>query len=77
MNWLGHLFIMEKQYDKAHTLLKRNTDNYPDSPNVYDSMGEILLLEGDTTGALDNYERSLKLDPGNENAGNIIKRLKK
>lgn len=77
MNWLGYLFIMEKQYDKAHTLLKRNVDNYPDSPNVYDSMGEILLLEGDTTRALDNYERSLKINPGNENAGNLVKRLKR
>jgi uncharacterized protein len=77
MNWLGYLFIMEKQYDKAHTLLKKNVDNYPTSPNVYDSMGEILLIEGDTTAAIDNYEKSLKLNPGNENANSLIRRLKK
>jgi hypothetical protein len=38
MNWLGYLFMMEKQYDKVYNLLKVNIDNYPTSPNVYDSM---------------------------------------
>jgi predicted alpha/beta superfamily hydrolase len=76
MNWLGYLFIMEKQYDKSMKLFKINTENYPDSPNVYDSMGEILLLQGDTAGSVMNYERSLKLNPLNQNAANILRNLK-
>jgi predicted alpha/beta superfamily hydrolase len=77
MNWLGYLFIMEKQYDKAYRLLKINIDNYPASANVYDTMGELLLLKGDTVASIESYEKSLKFNPGNENARNIIKKLKK
>lgn len=76
INWLGYLFMMEKQYNKAYNLLKINIDNFPTSYNVYDSMGELLLLKGDTTSAIESYQKSLKINPGNENAKNIIKKLK-
>ena len=76
LNWLGYLFIMEKQYDKAYSLFKINIDNYPSSGNVYDSMGELLMLKGDTVAAIENYEKSLKFNPANENAKNMIKKLK-
>jgi predicted negative regulator of RcsB-dependent stress response len=51
--------MMEKQYDKACNLLKINIDNNPTSPNVYDSMGELLMLKGNTVAAIENYEKSL------------------
>jgi uncharacterized protein len=76
MNWLGYLFMMEKQYNKAYILLKINIKNYPTSPNVYDSMGELLALKGDTIAAIENYEKSLKINPRNANAKNMIKKLK-
>jgi uncharacterized protein len=76
INWLGNLFIMEKQYDKAYNILKINISNYPDSPDVYDAMGELLTLKGDTIAAIDYYEKSLKINPGNDNAKNMIKNLK-
>lgn len=77
MNWLGYLFIMEKQLDKSRKLFSINIENYPDSPNVYDSMGELLLLQGDTTGSISNYEKSFQLNPDNRNAERILKSLKK
>jgi predicted alpha/beta superfamily hydrolase len=76
INWLGYLFIMEKQYNKAHNLLKRNIENYPGSANAYDSMGEILMLMGDTISSIENYEKSLKLNPNNKNAKKMLKQLK-
>jgi uncharacterized protein len=76
MNWLGYLFIMEKQYNKAYDIFKTNLENYPASYNVYDSMGELLMLKGDTINAIDNYEKSLRINSGNKNARNMIKRLK-
>lgn len=77
MNWLGYLFIMEKQYDKAYNLFKLNTENYPLSANVFDSMGEILLIKEDTIGAIENYKKSLNINPKNENARNMLIKLKK
>jgi uncharacterized protein len=76
MNWLGYLFMMEKQYDKAYNLLKINIDNNPTSTNVYDSMGELLMLKRDTVAAIENYEKSSQINPQNDNAKNMIKKLK-
>jgi predicted alpha/beta superfamily hydrolase len=76
MNWLGYLFIMEKQYNKAFDVFKTNIDNYPASPNVYDSMGELQMVKGDTINAIENYEKSLRINPKNENAKNMIVKLK-
>jgi predicted negative regulator of RcsB-dependent stress response len=76
MNWLGYLFMMEKQYNKAYSLLKININNYPNSPKVYDSMGELLMLKGDKITAIENYEKSLQINPQNDNAKNMIKKLK-
>jgi predicted negative regulator of RcsB-dependent stress response len=53
--------------------LKINIDNYPTSPNVYDSMGELLMLKGDKVAAIENYEKSLQINPKSENATNMIK----
>jgi predicted negative regulator of RcsB-dependent stress response len=44
--------------------------------NVYNSMGDLLILTGDTIGAIKNYEKSLKLNPQNKNAKKIIKKIK-
>ena len=32
-------------------IFRKNVTNYPDSPNVYDSLGDGLLAAGDSTGA--------------------------
>jgi len=68
--------MMEKQYNKAYNILKINIGNYPTSSNVYDSMGELLMLKGDTITAIENYEKSLKINPKNENARNMIRKLR-
>lgn len=75
VNWLGYLFIMEKQPEKTEKLFRMNISNYPGSPDVYDSMGEILLIKGDTSGAVANYKKSLEINPGNSNAVRVLERI--
>jgi hypothetical protein len=77
LNWLGYLYIMERQYQRSYNLFKMNIDNYPTSANAFDSMGELLLLQGDSLEALVNYEKSLAINPENVNARNLIAKLKK
>jgi cytochrome c-type biogenesis protein CcmH/NrfG len=43
---------------------------------VYDSLGEAYMKNGDKELAIENYEKSLKLDPGNANAVEMLKRLR-
>lgn len=75
INQLGYTLMGLKQYDRAYKLFLRNIEYYPESPNVYDSFGELLMNKGDTINAIQNYEKSLKLNPKNENARTIIKKM--
>jgi len=53
-----------------------NAALYPDSFNVYDSLGEAFMLSGDNTSALENYEKSIHINPENKNAQLVINKLK-
>jgi predicted alpha/beta superfamily hydrolase len=76
INWLGYLFVMEKQYDMAFKMMKLNTDNYPTSWNAFDSLGEVLMILGKTAAAIENFEKSLTINPNNANARKMIEQLK-
>lgn len=76
LNLLGYESIALKEYDKAYRIFRMNIEFHPTSSNVYDSMGELLMLRGDTINAIENYEKSIKLNPNNENAKTMIKKMK-
>ena len=76
INWLGYLFVMEQQYDKAYKMMKLNTEYYPTSWNAFDSLGEIFMIQGNTDAAIENYEKSLIINPQNANARKMIETLK-
>ncbi|CCH54274.1 hypothetical protein BN8_03430 [Fibrisoma limi BUZ 3] len=46
---------------KAEALFRANLKNYPQSPNVYDSMGDYYLAQKDTTNAIANFKKALAL----------------
>ena len=77
VNQLGYLLLYTiEDLDMAVEMLKLNVTNYPASSNVYDSLGEAYLVRGDNILAIDNYEKSLVLDPDNENAKQQLETLK-
>ncbi|NMM48130.1 alpha/beta hydrolase-fold protein [Marinigracilibium pacificum] len=45
-----------------------NTENFPDSFNAFDSLGEAYEALGDNKKAVENYKKSLELYPDNEHA---------
>ena len=49
-----------------------NTELYPEEFNTFDSLGECLLLLGKKEEGIKAYEKSLKLNPKNENARQVI-----
>ena len=53
-----------------------NAEAFPDSPNVWDSLAEAYMKSGDAKNAQLNYEKALTLDPNNENAKEMLKKLK-
>ena len=76
-NNLGYKELRANQFEKAIHIFKINVALYPESPNVYDSLGEAFMKSGDTIAAINNYKKSLALDSGNRRAKNMIKKLEK
>ena len=77
LNRTGYQELAKKNYDLAFSIFKINTILYPESANVYDSLGELYLLTGNRQQALINYKKSLELDPNNEQAKEIVIKLLK
>jgi Tfp pilus assembly protein PilF len=48
---------------------------YPESANVYDSLGECYLKAGNQEKAIENYKKSLEFNPENKNASEMLKKL--
>lgn len=67
--------IMAEHLAEATALLKLNVTMYPDSGNVYDSLGEAYMKAGQKQLAIENYKKSLEKDPSNANAVEKLKEL--
>lgn len=76
INMLGYSFIYQDKLQQAIAIFKINVELYPDSWNVYDSLGEAYMLNGDTESAIKNYEKSLELNPSSAGAIEQLKKLK-
>ena len=76
LNELGYLLLATKQVQDAIAVFQRNVQEYPQSSNVYDSLGEAYMDAGKKELAIANYEKSLQLDPKNQNAVSMLKKLR-
>jgi beta-lactamase regulating signal transducer with metallopeptidase domain len=74
-NTLGYRYLYNGEIDNAIGVFKCNVANYPDSWNVYDSLGEAYAHKGEFGLALKNYEKSVKLNPDNENGKKMMKKI--
>jgi len=75
LNELGYNLLNQKKIKEAIKVFQLNVEAYPESSNVYDSLGEAYMLNGDKPPAIENYEKSLKLNPNNANAVEKLKLL--
>jgi len=75
VNQLGYHLLQHSRPADAVKILQLNAEQHPESSNAYDSLGEAWLAAGDTAKAVVNYQRSLELDPGNQNAVQLLRRL--
>jgi C-terminal processing protease CtpA/Prc/Flp pilus assembly protein TadD len=75
INQLGYQLLNRGKTAEAIEVFKLNVREFPKSANTYDSLGEAYLKAGNRELALQNYQRSIELDPRNSNAVDIVKRL--
>ncbi len=76
LNRKGYNLISENNLELAKSILKVNTILYPNSANVYDSYAEVCMINKDYNLAIKNYQKSIELNPQNQNAQNMIDKMK-
>ncbi len=74
-NSLGYRLMRDKDYEEAIRVFEMNVALYPESSNVYDSLGEAYLANGDSIQALNNYKKSFEINPNNVRAERVINTL--
>lgn len=84
MNTLGYDFMGNTNpyhlpethfYKQAVETLKTNVELFPNSWNAYDSYAEALLVNGEKQEAIKMYQKSIELNPDNENGKKVLKGL--
>ena len=76
LNSLGYQLLGEGRHEHAIAVLELNASEHPESPNVYDSLGEAYHEAGRRELAIRNYARALQLDSSNANARSMLEQLR-
>lgn len=76
LNALGYTLIGAKKLKEAIRMFQLNVEAYPQSSNVYDSLGEAYMDDGNKPLAIANYQKSLELNPKNRGAVVMLQKLK-
>jgi len=77
LNAMGYELLKEKRIKEAIDIFALTVKQNPESWNAYDSLGEAYEMAGETKLAIDNYEKSVTLNPENENGKKKVESLKK
>lgn len=75
MNMMGYRLLGLNKVKDAIEVLKLNVDAFPKSSNAYDSLGEAYMISGDKELAIQNYKKSVELNPNNTNGIETLKKL--
>jgi CubicO group peptidase (beta-lactamase class C family) len=76
MNRLGYNLLSLKRVKDAIEVFRLNVEDYPQSFNTYDSLGEAYMIDGNKELAIKNYERSIELNAKNVNGIEMLKKLR-
>lgn len=76
LNQLGYALLAQQRAGDAVEIFRLNVAEHPDSFNAHDSLGEGYMDSGQRELAIESYKMSLKLNPANSNAVEMLKRLR-
>jgi tetratricopeptide (TPR) repeat protein len=74
-NRLGYQFLRLQKNDNSLQTFASAVLIFPKSSNIYDSYGETLLQCGKKEDAIKMYQKSVELNPDNENGKKVLKEL--
>lgn len=71
-NRLGYNKLREEKYKEAIEIFKINVALHPESDNVYDSLADAYVKNGDSLEAYNNYKKALQYNNGNRSAKRFV-----
>lgn len=77
LNVIGYNYISNGDLISAIKILKLNTEQFPESANAHDSLGEAYYKNNQLDLALQHYKKSYQLDQKNDNAKKMIEEISK
>ncbi len=75
LNVLGYEYLQNGENALAVKIFTLNMEEYPDSWNVYDSLGDAYFASEEHQKAKESYQKSLDLNPENTHAEERIKEI--
>ena len=75
LNELGYNLLRSDMVEEALAIFEICTRDHPRAPNAWDSYAEGLAIYGDTATAIKYYQKSIQLNPNNDNARVMIEIL--
>jgi CubicO group peptidase (beta-lactamase class C family) len=75
LNALGYRLLMEGQMTDSLKVLEANAELFPEIPMVQASLGEAYAKAGKNDKAIEAFKKSLKLDPENTEAKQMLEKL--
>lgn len=75
VNDLGFILLQDNRNKEALEVFKYNLEVYPKSDNAYDSVGQAYAALGEKELAIQNFKRSIELNPKNTWSAERIKKL--
>ena len=76
LNNFGYEILEKSDATSAIQVFRLNAELYPQSGNVWDSLAEAYMKSGDLKKAQESYERALTLDPKDDHAKEMLKKIK-
>jgi tetratricopeptide (TPR) repeat protein len=75
INQIAYYYLRINESDLATQIFKLNIHLFPESWNVYDSYGEVLVKTGKINEAIMNYKKAIKLNPNSKSSEEMLKKL--
>ena len=76
LNTLGYALLGKDLTADAIAIFRLNVEFAPQSANAHDSLAEAYKAAGEIERAIAYYQKSLQLDPGNDNAVAMLRELR-
>lgn len=76
LNQIGYNLLTKGNTKDAIQVFQLNVQEYPKFWNCYDSLGEAYMKAGQKDLAIQNYTKSIELNPDNKNGIEMLKKLK-